>query len=193
MDRRMTDNGGALVCRVFRETARQLGAISVVATLGAAPRCNIVPVAPALDPVAIGSGSAGSAAPVQPPEPPPRPYEPKTVEREAPREELVKPPPEPTVPRVLLPEEAIVRAMDVGRIAFVRCFKKAIDADPTVVSFKVRLHVELDPDGKITHTSTDAEDPDLSRCLERAAYRLPLPAPGQLGVVDLPLFYRPDG
>ncbi|HEU0032540.1 MAG TPA: hypothetical protein VFQ53_18035 [Kofleriaceae bacterium] len=177
--------------RVICETSRQLAALPLVVAVYAAPRCNIVATPPALDPI-VTAGSAGSATEPAVPEPPAKPYEPKTVEVPTVREPIAAPPARPAVPRILLPEEAIVRAMDAGRAAFVRCFKKAIDADPTIVSYKVKLHVELDPDGKITATSTDAEDPDLSRCLARAAYRLPLPPPGKLGVVDLPLFYRPD-
>lgn len=96
----------------------------------------------------------------------------------------------PPIQRVLLSEELVLRVMDLGKASFLRCFRKAIDRDPTVLDFKVRLHVELDVVGNVTTASSDATDRQLADCLVRSAYRLPFPAPGKPAMVDLPLFYR---
>lgn len=96
------------------------------------------------------------------------------------------------IPPLTLPDEVVVHVMDAGRVAFVRCFKKAYDVDPSTTSYKVRLHVELDAGGTVTGASTDAEAPALSECLARIARVLPYPAPGKAAVVDLPLFWRPQ-
>jgi hypothetical protein len=150
-------------------------------------RCSLLFPSDAPPVIADGSGSATTPAVVAPPA---RPYGPKTDEVLAKRETLNghKPPPRP----VTLPDEVIVRAMDVGRVAFVRCFKKAAEANPSVRSFKVRLHVELDAKGAATSASTDSDDAGLTRCLQHVAYRLPFPGPGQPAVVELPLFYRAE-
>lgn len=117
------------------------------------------------------------------------PAEPKT-ETIAPREVL-----EPRVPPVqadTLPDEVVMRLIETGRAAFTRCFKKAVDADPTVVSFKVRVHVELDADGAFTSVTSDATDTALGACLTRATRWLRFPASGRPVVVDVPLFYRAE-
>jgi hypothetical protein len=119
--------------------------------------------------------------------PPPPIKTEKPVERET-----LKAPEPPVAPaqRMRLGEELTLRVADHGRPSFVRCFKKAIDLDPTVTDFKVKLHIELDVVGNATSASTDAGTPALNSCLVRAAYGLPFPAPGKPAVVDLPLFYR---
>jgi len=121
-----------------------------------------------------------------PADPAPQPYAPKT-EHPIPRD---PPAPRPPPKRVTLPDEVVVRAMNVGRPVFVHCFKRAVDVDPTLDSFKVRLHIELDPTGRITTSTNDAPTPALRNCLGRVAYGLAFPAPARPAVVDVPLFYR---
>jgi hypothetical protein len=91
---------------------------------------------------------------------------------------------------VTLPDEVIVKALDAGQALFMRCFKKANTNDPTLTSAKVRLHIELDALGTVVAASSDAEDPDFAKCLERVAHMLPFPAPKKPAIVDLPLFFR---
>jgi hypothetical protein len=93
-------------------------------------------------------------------------------------------------PAERLPDDVVVRLLDTGRAAFVRCFKKAAAADPSVGSFKVRIRVELDADGAITGTSADTTDSALAGCLTRATGWIRFPASGKRVVVELPLFYR---
>ena len=89
-----------------------------------------------------------------------------------------------------LGEELTLRVMDLGRSSFVRCFKRAIDSDPTVMDFKVRLRVELDVVGNVTTANTDSGVMTLNNCLVRSAYGLPFPAPGKPAIAEMPLFYR---
>lgn len=117
------------------------------------------------------------------------PAEPKT-ETIPPREVL-----EPRVPPVqpdTLPDEVVLRLIETGRAAFTRCFKKAIATDPTVVSFKVRVHVELAADGAFTSVTSDAIDTALGACLTRATRWLPFPASDRPVAVDVPLLYRAE-
>lgn len=104
------------------------------------------------------------------------------------REPLVPPPPPPAVDT--LPDEVVLRLLETGRAVFVRCFKKAIAADPTELSFKVRVHVELDAAGAITAARTDTTNPTLDACLARSVRWLKFPATGRPAAADLPLFYR---
>jgi hypothetical protein len=120
--------------------------------------------------------------------PPPKPYGPKT-EGDAPRRTTLGTT-RPTTARITLPDEVIVRVMDSGRPAFQHCFKRAIDLDPGV-TYKVRLHVELDEVGKVVTATADAPDAGLTSCLGRVARALRYPAPGKPAVLDLPLFFRP--
>jgi len=92
--------------------------------------------------------------------------------------------------RERLGEELTLRVMDLGRSSFVRCFKRAIDNDPTVMDFKIRLRVELDVVGNVTTANTDSGVTTLNNCLVRTAYGLPFPAPGKPAVAEMPLFYR---
>jgi hypothetical protein len=122
------------------------------------------------------------------------PYEPKTRERPVKRETLsraVEPDPKPQRP-VNLSDEVVVHTLDLGRPSFLRCFRKASDADPSVRSFKVTVHVDVGPTGTVTAATTDAEDPALAACLIRVSRGLPFPAPKQPAVADFPLFFRPD-
>jgi hypothetical protein len=96
----------------------------------------------------------------------------------------------PELVRVRLGDELTLRVMDIGRASFIRCFKRAMDADPTVLDFKVKLRVELDVVGNVTTATTDAQVTTLSNCLVRTAYGLPFPAPGTPAVAEIPLLYR---
>lgn len=98
-------------------------------------------------------------------------------------DEAPKPPPE------RMPDEVVVKVIEVGRAGFGRCFKKASDLDP-YAAFKVRLHVELDPQGRVTTINTDTTNAALASCLVRVGSSLPYPMTGHTVVVDLPLFYR---
>jgi hypothetical protein len=98
---------------------------------------------------------------------------------------------DPALQRVLLAEEVILRALDVGRPGFVRCFKRATDDDPLLTSFKVKIRLELDDTGRVTSGTTDATT-TLGNCLLRVAFTLPYPAPGKPAFVELPLFYRAE-
>ncbi|HEY5944606.1 MAG TPA: hypothetical protein VIV40_03905 [Kofleriaceae bacterium] len=123
-------------------------------------------------------------------EPPVMPPGPRADEVPAKRETLT-PPPEPEPPPAdRLPDDVVMRLIETGRAAFVRCFKKAINADPTELSFKVKLHVELDAAGAITLASSDATNPALDGCLVRSLGWLQFPASGKRVLVEFPLLYR---
>ena len=106
------------------------------------------------------------------------------------KRETLAPPKPAALPTARLPDEVVMRLLETGRAAFVRCFKKAIAADPTELSFKVRLRVELDDNAAITGAHTDSPNPVLDACLSRSAAWLKFPAAGKRVVVELPLFYR---
>jgi len=97
---------------------------------------------------------------------------------------------QPAAPTDALPDEVVVRLLDGGHAAFVHCFKNAIAEDPTQVSFKVQLHVELDENGAIRATRTDSDRAALDHCLVRMTALLRFPASGKPINVDVPLFYR---
>ena len=115
------------------------------------------------------------------------PAGPKTEPDLSRRETLAPPAPKPTAER--LPDDVVMKLLETGRAAFVRCFKKA---DPTVVSYKVRVHVELDGEGAIMTATADTTDTVLAGCLVRALGWLRFPATGRVIAVDLPLFYRAE-
>lgn len=104
-------------------------------------------------------------------------------------------PPAPPAPAALparpiaLPDEVVLRALDVGQPAFLRCWARAQRIDAAVAT-KVRLHLEIDETGKVTSAETDSDSPTLSRCLVVVARHLAFPAAGYPAVVDLPLLFR---
>jgi hypothetical protein len=115
----------------------------------------------------------------------------KQAEATAPREKLgTAPTGNPPGLPVKLSEEAVVRALDVGQPQFIRCFKKAHDADPTWDSLKVKVQLELDAQGVVVGVKSDAIDPKLAACLARIARNLSFPSPGKAATVELPLFFR---
>ena len=93
-------------------------------------------------------------------------------------------------PTDTLPDEVIMRLLETGRTAFVRCFRKAIAEDPTELSFKVKLHVELDANGTIMTAKSDASDSKLDACIVRMAHYLKYPASGKPVAAEMPLIYR---
>jgi len=121
---------------------------------------------------------------------PPATYEDKRREQPPARESLRPPaPPAPAVRRVTLPDEVVVRAVGTGQSLFLRCFRRATADDPALGRVKVRLHLELDADGRVTAASTDSDNDVLDKCLVRVGHMLPFPAPRQPAVVDMPLFF----
>lgn len=111
--------------------------------------------------------------------------------QEAPPDRVASPPPRtPPVRTITLADEVVVKAMAVGQTAFLRCWARAQRADPTLISTKVRLHLEIDGTGKVTASQSDTDSPALASCLAVVARQLPFPAPGQAAVVDLPLMFR---
>lgn len=121
-------------------------------------------------------------------EAPPEPIEPKT-EPTLPREVLQQPR-TPGASRARLPDEVVMRLLESGRAVFVRCFKKAYEADATVVSFKVHVYVETDATGVLTSARADTPNAVLATCLTRAAGYLRFPASDGPVAVDLPLIYQ---
>lgn len=118
----------------------------------------------------------------------PLPPVPAKTETTVPREVLEQP--KPAGRRAMLPDEVVMHLIESGRAVFVRCFKQAYAADPTVVSFKVHVYVEVDPDGTLTSASADTAPAELAACLTRSAKWLRYPASDQPVAVDLPLVYR---
>lgn len=132
------------------------------------------------------------------PQPPPSKVPPVAPVAPAPPKHEVVAPRETLGPRpapagtqfATLPDQVVVKALDAGQALFMRCFKRANDADPTLRSVKIKLHVELDAGGAVVVARSDAEDADFARCLERVARMLPFPAPNRPAAVDMPLFFR---
>ena len=100
------------------------------------------------------------------------------------------PPPPQTASAITLPEEVVVKAMDAGQQAFLRCWARAQRIEVGPITDKVRLHLEIDDQGRVTDVRSDSDSLALSRCLGVVARRLPFPPPGQPAVVDLPLMFR---
>lgn len=116
-------------------------------------------------------------------------FAPKTSDGPVRKRETLDPNRAPQRP-ITLPDEVIVRVMEPMRPLFVRCFKKAIEADPTVSSFKVRLRLEVDAIGYVRKASTDSDDDGLSACLSRIGRGVRFQVPDKPAIVDFPLFFR---
>jgi hypothetical protein len=99
------------------------------------------------------------------------------------------PPPGPAVKRINLPDQVVVRALDVGKPALMRCFARAQKADPLLSSAKVRIHMEVDAAGVVTAVTTDAATPAFSNCLAYVARGLAFGASGSPAVVEVPMFF----
>jgi hypothetical protein len=96
----------------------------------------------------------------------------------------------PAAKLVTLPDAVVVKVIGVGHTAFLRCWGLAQRTDPVLSSTKVRLHIEIDPSGKVTAVESDSDSKTLSNCLARVARQLPFPEPGTPAVVDLPLIFQ---
>jgi hypothetical protein len=133
--------------------------------------------------------------PAAPPRDPPHdpPLAPSAVipkqEQPEPRIPAV-PPPAPTVRAVTLPDEVVVQAIGAGQQAFLRCWARAQRSDTPPTADKVRLHLQIDEQGRVAAASSDSDSPALERCLQVVARRLPFPPPGHPAVVDVPLMFR---
>jgi hypothetical protein len=108
------------------------------------------------------------------------------------RETLTQPEPPRPAPTDTLPDEVVMKLIETGRPAFVRCFKLAVRNDPTTLSFKVRLRVELSGEGAVTKANADTTDSALAGCLVRSLGWLRFPASGRPVAIELPLFYRAE-
>lgn len=160
-------------------------------------QCNL---APRRDSGLLASASPTPAEPVPPPpdasprdpahDPPPAVSAavPKQ-ERPEPRVAAV-PPPAPPLRAVTLPDEVVVRAMGAGQQAFLRCWSRAQRSDAPPTADKVRLHLEIDAQGRVAAATSDSDSPALERCLQVVARRLPFPPPGRPAVVDVPLMFH---
>lgn len=114
-----------------------------------------------------------------------------TLKQEQPESRIpAVPPSAPPVHTVTLPDEVVVRAISGGQQAFLRCWAHAQRSDAPPTADKVRLHLEIDEQGRVTAASSDSDSPALERCLQLVARRLPFPAPGRPAAVDLPLMFH---
>jgi hypothetical protein len=89
-----------------------------------------------------------------------------------------------------LADEVVVKAVASGQQAFLSCWARARRSAEPPLEAKVRLHLEVDPDGQVTVASSDSDSPALERCLAVVARGLQFPAPGRAAVVDLPLLFQ---
>ena len=106
--------------------------------------------------------------------------------------ERVAPPPPAPARVAQLADDVVIRALDTGRAAFVRCWKRALDADPMLDATKVRVRVELDAAGAVLAVTHDAPNDKLGHCLAMVARGLPFVASGAPAVAEFPLFFKPD-
>ncbi len=101
-----------------------------------------------------------------------------------------KPPAPRRAALATLPDEVVVKAIDAGRHAFLRCWVRAQRTEAKPIASKVQLHLELDEQGAVTAVECNADSVALTRCLSLVARRLPFPAPGRAVSVDLPLMFQ---
>jgi len=117
---------------------------------------------------------------------------------DAPREEQVPervtlaPPPAAPARPITLPDAVILRALDTGRSAFMRCWTRALAADPLLGPMKIRLQLEIDPGGAVVTATHDASSEALGRCLTMVARGLVFAAPGAPAIAEVPLFFQPS-
>jgi hypothetical protein len=132
-----------------------------------------------------------SAPPRDPPRDPPPVASAVTPKQEQPEPRIpAAPPPAPAVRAVTLPDEVVVHAIGVGQQAFLRCWARAQRSDTPPTADKVRLHLQIDEQGRVAAASSDSDSPALERCLQIVARRLPFPPPGRPAVVDVPLMFH---
>ena len=95
----------------------------------------------------------------------------------------------PAASRFAFPEEVIMSAARVLQPTFAACWKRAQRNDPTLVTARVRIYLEVDASGAVTASRTDAEDEKLGSCLANVSRKLVFPAPGKLVALELPLYF----
>ena len=91
-----------------------------------------------------------------------------------------------------LADDSVVRALNGGRAALVRCWKRALDADPMLDATKVTVRVELDAAGNVVAVTHDAPNAKLGNCLALVSRGLAFEATGSPAVAQFPLFFKPD-
>lgn len=102
----------------------------------------------------------------------------------------IDPSPPPKQQKVIhLPDEIVVRALDVVRPSFLRCFERAKQLDPLMYNVKVTLHMDVDATGAVVGASHDSDRPRLGNCLMAIGRSIKFPAPGQPAEVDVPLMF----
>ncbi len=89
-------------------------------------------------------------------------------------------------------DEVVVRALNGGRAALVRCWKRALDADPLLDATKVTVRVEVDAAGGVRAVTHDAANAKLGNCLALVSRGLAFEATGSPAVAQFPLFFKPD-
>ncbi len=169
------------VCDGKWSRSRHAVILVIGCSLGAGPwRCDRL-APPDLPPPTRPNGA---------PPPPAAPPIATTPRRDEPTQrEPLGPRPQPPPSRVAIPEEVIMRAVRTLHPTFVACWKRAQRNDPSLVSARVRISLEVDASGAVTSSRTDAEDERLGRCLANVARKLAFPAIGRAAVLDVPLFF----
>lgn len=158
-------------------------------------QCNL---APRGDSGLLDSSAAPLPEKLAPPPPNAPPHDPAlpapsavTPKQEHPEPRIPAAPlPASPVRAVTLPDEVVVQAIGAGQQAFLRCWARAQRSDAPPTTDKVRLHLEIDAQGRVTAASSDSDSPALERCLQIVVRRLPFPPPGRPSVVDLPLMFH---
>jgi hypothetical protein len=144
-----------------------------------------------------GSGSAAALLPAPSPPPPlPLPTKPPaappiatTPRREEPSpREPHGPKPTPST-RVVVADEVVMSSVRRLQPTFVACWKRAQRNDPTLLSARIKLTLDIGADGVVAASRTDAEDAKLSSCLAGVARKLAFPALGRAATVEVPLFF----
>lgn len=131
------------------------------------------------------------AAPRDPPQDPPPAVSAAVPKQEQPGPRIpAAPPPAPPPRAVTLPDEVVVRAMGASQQAFLTCWSRAQRSDAPPTADKVRLHLQIDEQGRVAAATSDTDSPALERCLQVVARRLPFPPPGRPAVVDVPLMFH---
>lgn len=130
------------------------------------------------------------APPGRPAAPPAAPAITAAPRRDEPTARELHGPPRPAPPALaVVPDEIVVTAVRALQPTFVACWRRAQRGDPTLVSARVRISLELDGAGAVTAARTDADDPRLSRCLASVARSLAFPALGRPAALEIPLYF----
>ncbi len=132
-------------------------------------------------------------APPVPPRTSPPPAAPPiatTPRREEPTQrETLGPKQPPATSRVVIPDEVVLTAVRALQPTFAACWRRAQRNDPSLVSARIKLALEVDASGKVTSSRADAEDEKLARCLANVARKLAFPALGRPAALEIPLHF----